>query len=48
MAPEPYRGKRNFSGYIPCVIEKIAQIKGISPDEVENKTYENGRRLFGC
>ncbi|MCR4946975.1 MAG: TatD family hydrolase [Lachnospiraceae bacterium] len=47
MAPEPYRGKRNFSGYLPYVVEKIAEIKGITTDEVERKTYENGCRLFG-
>ena len=47
MAPEPNRGKRNFSGYLPFVIQKIAEIKGISPDETERITEENGRRLFG-
>ena len=47
MAPEPHRGSRNFSGYLPFVIEKIAEIKGISPDAVEKITYENGCRLFG-
>jgi len=47
MSPEPYRGKRNFSGYLSYVVEKIAEIKGINTDEVERKTYENGCRLFG-
>ena len=46
MAPEPHRGKRNDSSYIPHVIEKIAEIKGITPDEVEKITEENAYRLF--
>ena len=46
MAPEPHRGTRNDSSNIPFVIEKIAQIKGISPAEVERITEENAYRLF--
>ena len=46
MAPEPYRGKRNESSYLPYVAEKIAEIKEISPSEVEKATWENAMRLF--
>lgn len=46
MAPEPHRGTRNDSSNIPCVIAKIAQIKGISTEEVERVTEENAYRLF--
>ena len=46
MAPEPYRGKRNSSLYLPYVIEEIARIKGISPEEVERVTEANARKLF--
>lgn len=46
MAPEPYRGKRNYSGYIPYVVAEIARIKNISEEEVMKKTYENAMRLF--
>ncbi len=46
MAPDPYRGTRNDSGNIPYVIAKIAQIKGITPKEVEKITEENAYRLF--
>lgn len=46
MAPEPHRGSRNDSSNIPFVIEKIAQIKGISAAEVERITEENAYRLF--
>ena len=46
MAPEPFRGKRNSSLYLPYVVEKIAQIKGISKEEVEKVTEANARTLF--
>ena len=46
MAPEPNRGKRNESTYLKFVVEKIAEIKGVSREEVEEKTYENALRLF--
>lgn len=47
LAPEPYRGKRNSSLYIPYVAERIAEIKGITSEEVVNITRENAKRLFG-
>ena len=46
MAPTPYRGKRNHSGYVPKVAEKIAEIKGLTTGEVAKITMENGRRFF--
>lgn len=46
MAPEPFRGKRNSSLYLPYVVEKIATLKGISKEEVEKITEKNARRLF--
>ena len=46
MAPEPHRGTRNDSSNIPYVISKIAEIKGITPDEVERKTRANAFELF--
>ena len=47
LTPVPYRGKRNDSRYLPYVIEKLAEWKGISADEMERITFENGKRLFG-
>ena len=47
LAPTPNRGKRNSSLYIRYVAEKIAEIKGISPQEVEEITTENAKRFFG-
>ncbi len=46
MAPEPYRGKRNDSRYIPYIVEKIAEIKQIPPEEVEKATWDNACQLF--
>lgn len=47
LAPTPYRGKRNSSLYIHLVAKKIAEIKGVSPEEVERITTENAKKLFG-
>lgn len=47
LAPEPHRGKRNSSLNLPYVVEAIAQLKGISCEEVERITEENAKRLFG-
>lgn len=46
MAPEPHRGTRNDSRNIPYVIAKIAELNGITPQEVERITEENAYRLF--
>ena len=46
MAPVPYRGRRNHSGYVPEVAKKIAEIKGMTLEEVAKITTENGKRFF--
>ena len=46
LAPVPHRGKRNDSRYLPLVVGAIAEIKGISADEVINITEENAKRLY--
>ena len=46
LTPVPYRGKRNDSGYVHLVAEKIAEIKGLTTREVEKITFENGKRFF--
>lgn len=46
MAPEPYRGKRNDSRYIPYIVEKIAELKRISIEEVEQITWQNATKLY--
>jgi TatD DNase family protein len=47
LAPEPFRGKRNQSGYIQYVAEEIARIKGISVEEVLAQTEENAKKMYG-
>ena len=46
MAPVPHRGKRNDSGYVLHICEKLAEIKGISTEECARITTENGKRFF--
>ena len=46
MTPVPYRGKRNDSGYVYLVAEKLAAWKGVTPEELARITTENGKRLF--
>ena len=47
LTPVPFRGKRNDSGYVHLVAEKIAQLKGLPAEQVERRTWENGVRFFG-
>ena len=46
LTPVPHRGKRNDSSYLPFVVEKIAEIKGITEDEVCRITLNNAKNLF--
>ncbi|MDF3054514.1 MAG: TatD DNase family protein [Gammaproteobacteria bacterium] len=46
LAPVPYRGKPNEPAYVRHVAEFIAQLRGISFEEVAEKTTENFERLF--
>ena len=46
MAPVPFRGKRNHSGLVRHTCERLAELKGISPEQAAQITLENGRRLF--
>ena len=46
LAPEPYRGKRNSSLYLPYVVEEIAKIKNISPEEVIRITENNAKTMY--
>ena len=47
LSPVPMRGKRNDSANLCYVVDKIAEIKGCSHEELARATAENGRRLFG-
>ena len=46
MAPEPFRGKRNDPGKIYRMAEKLAEIRGLSVEEIHAITMENGKRLY--
>ena len=46
MAPEPFRGKRNDPGKLYRMAEKLAQIRGLSVEEIHAITLENGKRLY--
>ena len=46
LAPVPFRGKRNSSEKLSYVVAAIAEIKGISEEEVERITWENACRLY--
>lgn len=46
LTPVPFRGRRNEPAYVRYVAEKVAQIKGLTLDEVAAATSANARRLF--
>jgi len=46
LTPIPHRGKRNEPSYVKYVAEKIAEIKGMSVEEVVVTTTKNARELF--
>ena len=47
MSPVPHRGKRNDSGYVLHVCEKLAEIKGILTEDCARITMSNGKKFFG-
>ncbi len=47
LAPEPHRGSRNSSMYLPLVAKQIAQLRGITEEEVIELTRRNAEELLG-
>ncbi len=47
MTPAPHRGKRNESGYIVYICERVAELKGLTPEEVARATSRTAEELFG-
>ena len=47
LTPHPYRGKRNEPAYVMYVAEKLAEVFGVAPITVQEKTTQNARELFG-
>ena len=46
LAPEPYRGKRNSSLNLTYVAQAVAELKGVTAEEVIRATEENARRFY--
>ena len=46
LAPVPYRGKRNDSTLLVLVIEEIANLRGMTAEEVEELTERNAKQLY--
>jgi TatD DNase family protein len=46
LAPHPHRGKRNEPAYVKMVAQQVAELKGISLEEVAKATTENAKKLF--
>ena len=46
MSPEPFRGKRNDPGKLYRMAERLAEIRGMSLEEIHDITLENGKRLY--
>lgn len=47
LSPVPLRGKRNDSRNLPYIVARLAEWKGIGPDEMAETALRNGERLFG-
>ncbi|MDR1762914.1 MAG: TatD family hydrolase [Dysgonamonadaceae bacterium] len=47
LPPVPHRGERNEPAYLPLVVAKLAEVYGISAEEIAEKTTENALRMFG-
>lgn len=46
LAPHPHRGKRNEPGYVRLVAETIAELRGLTLEQLAHLTMQNGKRLF--
>ena len=47
LAPAPFRGERNDPSYLPYIVRRIAEIKGLEVEEVAACLYENAVRFYG-
>jgi TatD DNase family protein len=47
LTPHPFRGKRNEPSYVKYIAEKIAELKGLTFEEIAKITTRNGKKLFG-
>lgn len=47
LTPVPFRGKRNEPAYLKYVVQKLSEVKGITPEEVADITTRNAQKIFG-
>lgn len=47
LAPVPHRGKTNEPSFVPLIAQKVAEVKGISVEQVGEITTQNVKQLFG-
>ncbi|MEX0843292.1 MAG: TatD family hydrolase, partial [Gemmatimonadota bacterium] len=47
MAPVPHRGKRNEPAWVPFLRDRVAELRGVEADRVEEETTANARTFFG-
>lgn len=48
LTPAPHRGQRNESAYVEHVCAKVAELKGLAPDDLAAATTANAERMFGA
>ncbi|MEE1326902.1 MAG: TatD family hydrolase [Streptococcus sp.] len=48
LAPVPKRGRENRTAYTRYVVDKIAELRGLTSEEVAKATFDNAKRLFDC
>ena len=46
LTPEPHRGKRNDSSYLPYIVSKLSDIYGCDPETIGNATTQNAKSVF--
>ena len=46
LSPAPHRGKLNIPGRTKYVVDKIAELRGVSPEEIAASTTANAKRFF--
>jgi TatD DNase family protein len=47
LTPVPFRGKRNESGYLRYIVEKIAEVKKMPVEDIAMITTANAEKIFG-
>jgi TatD DNase family protein len=46
LAPAPFRGKRNESSYLKYIVQKLAEMKNVSAEEIAFQTTKNAEEIF--